>query len=45
MTIIAYGLATNNPFAYLLIFLILYPPIVIIFLSIIEEIKNKRKKK
>ena len=43
MTMIGYGLATGNPFAYILIFMVLYPPIVIIAFGIIEWIKSKRK--
>ena len=44
MNAIAYGLETRNPFAYLLIFMILYPPIMIILMEIIEKIKNKLDK-
>ena len=40
MNIIAYGLETHNPFAYMLIFMILYPPIVIIIWGIVEKIKE-----
>lgn len=42
MYIIAYGLATKNPVAYLLIFLLLYPPIMVIIFAIIDWIKSKK---
>ena len=41
MTFIAYGLETGNPFAYLLLILILYPSIMIIIMAIIDKIRGK----
>lgn len=39
MMIIAYGLETGNPFAYFLIFMILYPPIMTIGFALFDWIK------
>lgn len=41
MFTIANALENDNPFAYLLLFVILYPPIAIIIMEIIEKIKNR----
>ena len=43
MKIIAIGLETGNPFAYLLLFVVLYPPIMIILFWIIDKIKERFK--
>lgn len=40
MFTIANALENNNPVAYLLLFIILYPPIMIIIMEIIEKIKK-----
>lgn len=44
MFAIARGLEHGNPFAYFLIFLIFYPPIVIIIFAIVDKIKEKVNK-
>lgn len=44
MFTIARGLENGNPFAYFFIFLILYPPIMIIMFAIIDKIKEKVSK-
>lgn len=44
MEIIANGLENENPFAYLLVFVILYPPIMIILFTAWDKIKEKRRK-
>lgn len=46
MQTIAIGLENGNPAAYLLILILLYPPVMIIFFAITDKIKsfiNKRK--
>lgn len=43
MFTIAKALDNGNPFAYLLMFLILYPPIVIIIFHIIDRIIRRIK--
>lgn len=45
MQIIAYGLATGNPFAYLLIIILFEPPVMIIGWYIVDKIKEWLKKK
>ncbi len=40
MFLIAESLERGNLFAYLFLFIILYPPIVIIIISIIEKLKK-----
>lgn len=37
---IAYALESGNPFAYLLIFMIMYPPIMVIIFAIIDKFKR-----
>ena len=37
---IALALEQGNPFAYLLLFMILYPPIIVIIFAIIDKIKS-----
>lgn len=41
MQVIAIGLDRGNPFAYLFLFMILYPPIVVIIFAIIDKIKKR----
>ena len=41
MQLIAIGLANENPFAYLLLFIILYPPIIVIVFAIIDKFKKR----
>lgn len=41
MQLIAIGLVNGNPFAYLLLFMILYPPIMVIIFAIIEKFKKR----
>lgn len=41
MIAIARGLENGNPFAYLLLFMILYPPILIIIFTAWDKIKPK----
>ena len=41
MQIIGYGLASNNPFAYLLVFMLLYIPIMVIIFAIIDKFERK----
>ena len=41
MQMIAIGLANGNPFAYLLLFMVLYPPIVVIIFAIIDKFKKR----
>lgn len=43
MRLIAWGLENGDPTAYVLIFMILYPPIMIIMFAIIDWIKNRRE--
>lgn len=38
--IIAYGLDNGNPVAYLLLFMLLYPPIMVILFAVIDWIKS-----
>lgn len=45
MLIIANALANHNPFAYLLLFVIFVPPIMIILMAIVDKIKKIIKKK
>lgn len=40
MQAIAIGLERGNPFAYLFLFVILYPPIVVIIFTIIDKIRG-----
>lgn len=40
MQLIAMGLVNENPFAYLLLFMILYPPIMVIIFAIIDKFKK-----
>lgn len=40
MQVIALGLENKNPFVYLLLFMILYPPIMAIFFAIIDGFKK-----
>lgn len=40
MQLIAIGLANGHPFAYLLVFMILYPPVVVIIFAIIDKFKK-----
>lgn len=39
--IIAYSLDNGNPAAYLLLFMLLYPPIMVIFFAVIDWIKKR----
>lgn len=41
MQIIAIALAKGNPVAYLLLFVILYPPVMVIIFAIIDKIKKR----
>ena len=41
MQLIAIGLGQGNPFAYLFLFMILYPPIAVIIFAIIDKIKKR----
>ena len=41
---IALALEKGNPFAYLLLFMILYPPVMVIIIAIIDKINDKIKK-
>ena len=41
MELIAIGLANGNPFAYLLLFMILYLPIMVIIFAIIDKFKKR----
>lgn len=41
MQLIAIGLGQGNPFAYLFLLMILYPPIVVIIFAIIDKIKKR----
>ena len=43
MQVIAIGLTKGNPFAYFLLFLLLYPPIMIIIFAIIDKIRECKK--
>jgi len=45
MFTIARALENNNPFVYLLLFVIFEPPVMIILFAIIDKIKEVRKKK
>ena len=45
MFTIANALANHNPFAYLLLFVIFEPPVMIILMGIIDKIKEIIKKK
>ena len=40
MQVLAIGLENKNPFAYLFLFMILYPPIMVIFFAIIDKIRK-----
>lgn len=40
MQVIALGLENKNPFAYLLLFVILYPPMMSILFAIIDRFKK-----
>lgn len=42
MEIIALGLENRNPVAYLLIFMFLYPPIMVVIFAIVEWIKGRK---
>ena len=42
MQAIALGLESKNPFAYLLLFVILYPPIMAILFAVIDRFKKWR---
>jgi hypothetical protein len=44
MQVIAIGLQNGNPMAYLLLFMILYPPVMVIIIAIIDKIKDKSKR-
>lgn len=44
MIMIALALENGNPFAYLLLFLLLCPPIMVIIFAIINKIIDKMKK-
>lgn len=41
MQIIAYGLDNGNPVAYLLLFMLVYPPIMVIIFAVIDWIKKR----
>ena len=41
MQLIAIGLAKGNPFAYLILFIILYPPVMVIIFDIIDKFKKR----
>lgn len=41
MQIIAYGLNNGNPAAYLLLFMLVYPPIMVIIFAVIDWIKKR----
>lgn len=41
---IALALEQGNPFAYLLLFMILCPPVMVIIIAIIDKIKGKIKR-
>lgn len=41
MQAIAIGLERGNPFAYLFLFMILYPPVMVIILTIIDKFKKR----
>ena len=43
MEVIAHGLEIGHPFAYFLIFMLLYPPVFAIIFAVIDWIRNKRK--
>ena len=45
MFTIANALANHNPFAYLLLFVVFEPPVMIILMGIIDKIKEIIKKK
>ncbi len=40
---IAYAVEQGNPFAYLFLFMILCPPVMIIVFAIIDKIKSKNR--
>lgn len=40
MQAIALGIANKNPFAYLFLFMILYPPVMVIVFAIIDRIRK-----
>lgn len=42
MQIIAYGLDVGNPAAYLLLFMLLYPPVMVIIYAVIDWIKERQ---
>ena len=41
MQVIALGLENKNPFAYLFLFIVLYPPIMVIIFEIIDRIRKR----
>lgn len=41
MLVIARSLDNGNPFAYLFLFMILYPPIMVIIFAIIDKLKKR----
>lgn len=41
MLVIARALYNGNPFAYLLLFMILYPPIMVIIFAIIDKFQKR----
>ena len=45
MQAIALGLENKNPFAYLFLFMILYPPIMVIIFAVIDRIRKKLRRK